>query len=59
MVKTACCGPKSKTQTDRSNRSDPSQLEVGPDKVKYPTHDGLGFLESKYKLILSSVFKSS
>ena len=33
--------------------------EVGPDKVKYPTHDGLGFLESKYKLILSSVFKSS
>ena len=28
--------------------------EVGPNKVKYPTHDELGFLESKYKLIMSS-----
>ena len=27
--------------------------------VKYPTHDELGFLESNYKLIMSSVFKSS
>ena len=33
--------------------------EVGPNKVKYPTHDQLGFLESKYKLIMSSVFESS
>ena len=33
--------------------------EVGPNKVKYPTHDELGFLESKYKLIMSSMFKSS
>ena len=33
--------------------------EVGPNKVKYPTHDELGFLESKYKLIMSSAFKSS
>ena len=33
--------------------------EVGPNKVKYPTHDELGFLESNYKLIMSSVFKSS
>ena len=33
--------------------------EVGPNKVKYPTQDELGFLESKYKLIMSSVFKSS
>ena len=33
--------------------------EVGPNKVKYPTHDELGFLETKYKLIISSVFKSS
>ena len=32
--------------------------EVGPNKVKYPTHDEFGFLESKYKLIMSSVFKS-
>ena len=28
--------------------------EVGPNNVKYPTHDELGFLESKYKLIMSS-----
>ena len=33
--------------------------EVGPNKVKYPMDDELGFLESKYKLIMSSVFKSS
>ena len=33
--------------------------EVGPDKVKYPMHDELGFLESNYKLMMSSVFKSS
>ena len=33
--------------------------EVAPNKVKYPTHDELGFLESKNKLIMSSVFKSS
>ena len=33
--------------------------EGGPNKVKYPTHDELGFLESNYKLIMSSVFKSS
>ena len=33
--------------------------EEGPNKVKYPTHDELGFLESNYKLIMSSVFKSS
>ena len=30
---------------------------MGPNKVKYPMHDELGFLESKYKLIMSSVFK--
>ena len=33
--------------------------EVGPNKVKYPTYEELGFLESKYKLIMSSVFKHS
>ena len=33
--------------------------EVGPNKVKYPTYDELGFLESNYKLIMSLVFKSS
>ena len=26
--------------------------EVGPDKVKYPMHDELAFLESNYKLSL-------
>ena len=75
MAKTACCGPKSKTQTPRMYsinipgfqrqidliRVNFKQIhdEVGPNKVKYPTHDELGFVESKYKLILSSVFKSS
>ena len=33
--------------------------EVGPKKDKYPTHYELGFLESNYKLIMSSVFKGS
>ena len=30
--------------------------EVYPNKVKYPPYDELGFLESKFKLIMSSVF---
>ena len=33
--------------------------EVGPNKVKCPTHDELGFLESNYEPIMSSVFKGS
>ena len=33
--------------------------EVGPNKVKHPTHDELGCLESTYKLRMRSVFKRS